>query len=50
MPKGVNFTPTSYLGLIISEQGVATYPQKIAANINWKKPKNIIDFRGFLGR
>uniref|UniRef100_A0A8R7TS24 Reverse transcriptase domain-containing protein n=1 Tax=Triticum urartu TaxID=4572 RepID=A0A8R7TS24_TRIUA len=39
----------SYLGHVISEQGVATDPEKIQAVLDWKEPENVTKLRGFLG-
>jgi hypothetical protein len=38
-----------YLGHLITENGVATEPSKIAAVANWAPPKNIKQLRSFLG-
>lgn len=38
-----------YLGHLISEQGVAVDPSKIASVVSWPIPKNVKGVRGFLG-
>ena len=38
-----------YLGHIVSENGIATDPEKISALKQWPRPRNIKDLRKFLG-
>ena len=38
-----------YLGHIVCKQGIETNPKKIMAIANWPWPKNITQFRSFLG-
>ena len=38
-----------YLGHIVSEQGVATDPDKVETVRNWKEPENLRDIQAFLG-
>ena len=38
-----------YLGHVVSSKGIETIPRKIAAIINWPRPKNITQIRSFLG-
>lgn len=38
-----------YLGHVITEHGVSTDPDKISYMVQWPKPKNVKQLRGFLG-
>ena len=42
-------TEAEYLGHVVSEQGIATHPDKIAAVQNKQAPTNIIELRSFVG-
>ena len=42
-------TEITYLGHLITSDGVATDPQKIEAVIKWPRPKTVYDVRSFLG-
>ena len=50
-PSKCNFfwTQISYLGHIVSKEGISTDPCKIEAVKNWPKPKTLNDIRSFLG-
>ena len=39
----------SYLGHVISKEGVKVDPEKIKSITDWPKPTNISKLRGFLG-
>ena len=39
----------SFLGHIVSEEGIRVDPVKIEAIVNWKPPRNVIEVRSFLG-
>lgn len=39
----------SYLGHVISSQGVSTDPRKIEAVANWRRPNHVSELRSFLG-
>ena len=38
-----------YLGFLVSEQGVETDPEKVAAVVKWPEPKTVTQVRSFLG-
>ena len=42
-------TRTSYLGFIISDEGVAPDPQKVSAVVHWPIPSTAMHVRSFLG-
>ena len=39
----------SFLGHIVSAEGIRVDPMKIKAIVNWKPPRNVIEVRSFLG-
>ena len=39
----------TFLGHVISAEGVSVDPQKIEAVVNWKPPKNVLEVISFLG-
>ena len=39
----------TFLGHVISAEGVSVDPQKIEAVVNWKSPNNVSEVRSFLG-
>ena len=39
----------SFLGHIVSAEGIRVDPVKIKAIVNWKPPRNVTEVRGFLG-
>ena len=39
----------SFLGLIISEEGIRVDPKKIEVIIEWKPPRNVTEVRSYLG-
>ena len=39
----------SFLGHIVSAEGIKVDPTKIEAVVNWKPPRNVIEVRSFLG-
>jgi len=39
----------TYLGHIVSKEGISVDPQKIEAVTQWPRPKNVMEVRSFLG-
>ena len=39
----------SFLGHIVSAEGIRVDPAKIEAVVNWKPPRNVTEVRSFLG-
>ena len=39
----------SFLGHIVSEEGIQVDPKKVEVIIEWKPPRNVTDVRSFLG-
>ena len=50
-PKKCDFfkTEVTYLGHVVSSQGISTDPSKIEAIQNWEVPKTVTQLRSFLG-
>ena len=42
-------TKTTFLGFVISQQGIEMDPEKVSAVLNWEVPKTIQDVQCFLG-
>jgi len=42
-------TKTTFLGFIISEEGIEIDPEKVNAVLNWEAPKSVKDIQCFLG-
>ena len=40
---------SSFLGHVISAEGISVDPQKIEAIVNWKPPTNVSEVRSFIG-
>ena len=43
------FKEVSFLGHIVSTEGIRVDPAKIEAIVSWKPPQNVIEVRSFLG-
>ena len=39
----------TFLGHVVSAEGISVDPQKIEANVDWKPPTNVTEVRSFLG-
>ena len=39
----------SFLGHVISKEGVQVDPKKVEAVFNWPRPTNVTEIRSFLG-
>ena len=39
----------SFLGHIVSKEGIRVYPKKIEVVVEWKSPRNVTEVRSFLG-
>ena len=42
-------TEVSFLGHIVSAEGIRVDPTKIEVVVSWKHPRNVIEVRSFLG-
>ena len=49
MEKCAVFQTVSYLGGVISSQGVSTDPKKVEVVTNWRRPSHISELHSFLG-
>ncbi len=39
----------SFLGHVVSEEGIKVYSSKIEAVLNWRPPRNVTEIHNFLG-
>ena len=39
----------SYLGHVVSNEGIETDPKKVSAIVNWPRPETVTDVQSFLG-
>ena len=44
-----DFLEVSFLGYIVSAEGIGVDPTKIEAVVNWKPPRRVTEVRSFLG-